>query len=171
MDLTEKIERSLDIITDLNIVSSYDLTDTLDVILFAKRENERKIRNHKILEMLRKDRTKAHLFDLEKANKIIDLILNEYSLTVETIKSKSRVKPLPEARFICYELIKYNTELSLKSIGKIFSGRDHSTIINGLKAVSDWKHTDVEFRQKFLYLETLINLELEKVEPELETKI
>lgn len=53
-------------------------------------------------------------------------------VTIEDIKSDRRFTDLSEARFILFFLIKNNTELTLREIGNLFGGRDHSTVLNGI---------------------------------------
>jgi len=162
-EMAEKIDYCLDKTFYLT-VNSKEYENFMDVLLFAKKENDKKIRNAKILELLRKDRNKNQIFDLKKSEHIIKKVCDDYGLDVEQIKSQSRKTPLPEARFISYRLIKDSTELSLKSIGKIFNGRDHTTVINGLTAVNNWNDTDIDFRKRFSFLEKSITLELENIE-------
>ena len=51
--------------------------------------------------------------------------------------SKSRSRPLTQARHIAMYLTRECTGLSLVKIGEIFGGRDHTTVLHGIKKVED----------------------------------
>ncbi len=50
--------------------------------------------------------------------------------TVEAIKGKSRQRPLVSARQIAMYIFRDMTELSYPAIGRLFGGRDHTTVIH-----------------------------------------
>ncbi len=62
--------------------------------------------------------------------------------------SKSRSRPLTQARHIAMYLMRECTGLSLVKIGEIFGGRDHTTVLHGMKKVEDeMRARDATFRQ------------------------
>jgi chromosomal replication initiator protein len=80
------------------------------------------------------------------------LILDEtaayFSLNTADLMSKSRSRPLTQARHIAMYLMRENTGLSLVKIGEIFGGRDHTTALHGIKKVeADMRARDATFRQ------------------------
>jgi chromosomal replication initiator protein len=80
------------------------------------------------------------------------LILDEtaayFSLSTGDLMSKSRSRPLTQARHIAMYLMRENTGLSLMKIGEIFGGRDHTTALHGIKKVeADMRARDATFRQ------------------------
>jgi len=64
---------------------------------------------------------------------IIEETAKYYLLTPEELKSQSRTRDTTLARHIAIYLIRKLTNLSLKDIGEIFEGRDHSTVISSIK--------------------------------------
>jgi chromosomal replication initiator protein len=48
------------------------------------------------------------------------------------------------------------TDKSLKNIGEVFGGRDHSTVIYSIKTVQDLMETDTFFKETVLELEKKI---------------
>ena len=40
-------------------------------------------------------------------------------------------------------------KLSLKNIGRLLGGRDHTTVINSVKRVSDYCENDLEYRERY----------------------
>jgi chromosomal replication initiator protein len=80
------------------------------------------------------------------------LILEEtasyFQLSTGDLVSKSRSRPLTQARHIAMYLMRECTGLSLMKIGEIFGGRDHTTALHGIKKVEDeMRSRDDTFRQ------------------------
>ena len=66
--------------------------------------------------------------------KILSVVSNHYSVSVENLKSKKRNDAIANARHVAIYLIRKLTELPLKSIGEIFN-RDYSTAISSISKV------------------------------------
>ena len=68
-----------------------------------------------------------------------DTIIGEtakyYMLTPENLKGQSRTRDTALARQIAMFLIRKMTNLSLKDIGEIFEGRDHSTVLSSIRRI------------------------------------
>jgi chromosomal replication initiator protein len=80
------------------------------------------------------------------------LILEEtaryFSLSTGDLMSKSRSRPLTQARHIAMYLVRECTGLSLVKIGEIFGGRDHTTVLHGINKVEgEMRARDATFRQ------------------------
>jgi chromosomal replication initiator protein len=80
------------------------------------------------------------------------LILEEtaryFTLSTADLMSKSRSRPLTQARHIAMYLTRECTGLSLVKIGEIFGGRDHTTVLHGINKVEDeMRARDQTFRQ------------------------
>jgi chromosomal replication initiator protein len=80
------------------------------------------------------------------------LILEEtaryFSLSMGDLVSKSRSRPLTQARHIAMYLVRECTGLSLVKIGEIFGGRDHTTVLHGINKVEgEMRARDTTFRQ------------------------
>ena len=80
------------------------------------------------------------------------LILEEtasyFQLSTGDLISKSRSRPLTQARHIAMYLMRESTGLSYVKIGEIFGGRDHTTALHGIKKVEDeMRSRDETFRQ------------------------
>ncbi len=79
---------------------------------------------------------------------IMDETAAYFSLSTGDLMSKSRSRPLTQARHIAMYLMRENTGLSLMKIGEIFGGRDHTTALHGIKKVeADMRARDTTFRQ------------------------
>jgi chromosomal replication initiator protein len=75
---------------------------------------------------------------------IIEAITEHYKVRTPDLKGKSRLREIVLPRQVAMYLAKELTNLSLKSIGYHFGGRDHSTVIHAIQTVNDLMDTDKE---------------------------
>ena len=87
-------------------------------------------------------------------------VANHYGIASDDLKSKSRKKELVVARQVAMYFSKQYTNHSLKSIGHYFGGRDHSTVIHALQAVSNALDTEPHFKLSFNELQQKIKLKV-----------
>ena len=83
---------------------------------------------------------------LSAAIKIINK-KNSTNYTREDVLSKSRVRDIVEIRQCAMFILVSNGVGTLKSIGRFFGGRDHSTVIHGNRNWGDLCDTDKLFRE------------------------
>jgi chromosomal replication initiator protein len=89
----------------------------------------------------------VHDVDAEVGVDFIQKTVADYfHLSVADLQSKTRKKEIVIARQVAMYFCKEYTEHSLKSIGYYFGGRDHSTVIHAVQAVSDMMEVDARFR-------------------------
>jgi chromosomal replication initiator protein len=69
--------------------------------------------------------------------RIRELVAKEWGVTVEALVSKRRTKDLTVPRQVAMYLIREYLDLPLVEIGKLFGGRDHSTVIHSLNKVDE----------------------------------
>ncbi len=74
--------------------------------------------------------------------RIRERVAREWAVTVEGLVSKKRTKDLTVPRQIAMFLIRETLDLPLVEIGKLFGGRDHSTVIHSLNKVEDDLRSD-----------------------------
>lgn len=77
---------------------------------------------------------------------IVENVAEKYHLNPDVIFSKSRVKDVADARMVIMYLSQQMLGLSLGSIGRKL-GRQHSTVIHGIRTVTERLKTDAEFAQ------------------------
>jgi chromosomal replication initiator protein len=87
----------------------------------------------------------------------VDNIVNEvadfYTIEVDRILEGGRgTKEVALARQVSMCLVKELTSLSLKSVGKRFGDRDHSTVVHAIKTVHKLLDEDPGFRQNYTHL-------------------
>ncbi|HEX2092894.1 MAG TPA: chromosomal replication initiator protein DnaA, partial [Longimicrobiaceae bacterium] len=71
-----------------------------------------------------------------------------WGTTSEALQSKKRTKDLTVPRQVAMYLIKELFDLQLVEIGKLFGGRDHSTVIHSIAKVEEEMAADPEFRER-----------------------
>ena len=91
---------------------------------------------------------------------IQDLVANHFNLDIDTIQSKSRKRQIVTARQLAMYFVKKHTNHSLKSIGKAFGGRDHSTVIYSCRTVNDLIDSDRSFQLIVEELEKKLTMSL-----------
>jgi chromosomal replication initiator protein len=93
------------------------------------------------------------LLDDEKVDLILNTIVAYSNVPRYLIISPTRKREVCELRQIAMEIIKKNTSLMLKSIGNVFNGRDHSSVISAINKVNDLFETDKKFKEKYLSIQ------------------
>jgi chromosomal replication initiator protein len=91
---------------------------------------------------------------------IQDLVAEHFKVSVDTLSGKTRKRSIVIARQLSMYLAKKLTDKSLKTIGEMFGGRDHSTVIYSCKTVQDLMETDGVFKDTVIELEKKIRLSL-----------
>ena len=66
----------------------------------------------------------------------------------DLVRAKTRKREIVQARQVAMFFAKEYTDHSLKTIGSLFGGRDHSTVIHSINSVRDQHDTDGSFREK-----------------------
>ncbi len=91
---------------------------------------------------------------------IKEMVSEYYGISVEKLGSKTRKQDVALARHLSIYFSKEYTKNSLKSIGKHFGGRDHSTILHSCKTIKDRMDTDTAFKDTVASLEKRMQLSL-----------
>ena len=80
-----------------------------------------------------------------------DLIINTVSehlnISVDDIKSSKRSQDVANARQISMYLCRKFTTKGLKSIGDVFGGKDHSTVLSNINKVDKRIESDPEYAE------------------------
>jgi chromosomal replication initiator protein len=75
-------------------------------------------------------------------------VAEEWGVTSELLQSKRRTKNLTVPRQVAMYLIKEMFDLPLVEIGRMFGGRDHSTVIHSIAKVEEELRADPALRQR-----------------------
>ncbi len=87
-------------------------------------------------------------------------VCDHFQIQYDKLKEKTRKRHVVQARQLSMYLAKNFTKNSLKTIGKHFGGRDHSTVIHSCQAVQNLIDTDQTFKEDVVELEKKIQLSL-----------
>ena len=68
---------------------------------------------------------------------IIEVVTEHFNISMDQMISRSRSSDIARPRQISMYLCKTMTDSSLDVIGSFLGGRDHSTIIHGIKKIAD----------------------------------
>jgi chromosomal replication initiator protein len=82
------------------------------------------------------------------AERIREEVARSWNVRPEALASKGRTKELAEPRQVAMYLIKEVLDPSLVQIGRLFGGRDHSTVIHSIRRVQAKIHEDDDFAMR-----------------------
>ncbi len=88
---------------------------------------------------------------------ILDIVADHFNITVADLKSNKRNAEIAIPRQIAMYLIRSMTETSLKAIGVILGGKDHSTVKYGCEKIADEIKTDEQLANTINILKKKIN--------------
>jgi len=85
---------------------------------------------------------KKNVLSIEDIQKTVCVI---YAVNLDSLVGKSRTKEVAEARMVAMYLAREYTNLSLKTIGIYFGGRDHSTVVHACRNIEERINSDERF--------------------------
>ena len=77
---------------------------------------------------------------------IITAVCDEFGVGGADILGTRRFRTVAEARLLCYWLLRTRTRMSFPEIGQTM-GRDHGTVMNGIRSVVKKLGSDKQFAQ------------------------
>jgi chromosomal replication initiator protein len=80
--------------------------------------------------------------------RVRETVASRWKVTSDGLTSKRRTKDLTVPRQVAMYLIKDLLDLSLVQIGRLFGGRDHSTVIHSIRKVKNAMDEDPDFRRE-----------------------
>lgn len=87
-------------------------------------------------------------------DKVIELVLPFFEgITREMLESKSRDGKIIEARHMCIKLARGYTVDSSKTIGSIFGGRHHTTVLSAVRMIQNRIDTSRKYRELYESIE------------------
>jgi hypothetical protein len=93
---------------------------------------------------------------LYKFNYIVELVINYYGADKDEIINNKRKFEVVKVRQIAQYLLRKNTKSTLRNIGSYFNGKDHSTVLNSIKAVNNMIDTDKITKKEIAHLQLVI---------------
>lgn len=83
-----------------------------------------------------KDYIGKNVISKNKIEQVINLVANNYNITVEDIKSKKRLKKISVPRQIGMYICRVHLKESLPKIGSEFGGKDHTTVMHSVGKIT-----------------------------------
>lgn len=85
--------------------------------------------------------------------KVCETVAAYYDLRTEDLLGSSRQRQVAFARQVAMVLCRTMLSMSLPEIGRIFGGRDHSTVLSSLRKIEAHKRADISMQSMLLKLE------------------
>ena len=82
------------------------------------------------------------------AEKIIEIVSQEYSIPVSEMKARKKKQEIVDARQKAMFLIKDILDLNLTTIGGLFGGKDHSTVISSIRKIESRMEESAVFKKE-----------------------
>ena len=82
-----------------------------------------------------KDYIGKNIISRNKIDQVIQLIANNYNITVDDIKSKKRLSKISVPRQIGMYICRVHLKESLPKIGSEFGGKDHTTVMHSVAKI------------------------------------
>lgn len=87
---------------------------------------------------------------------IQQVVARHYNVTVDELKSATRLRAIAFPRQVAMYLSRKLTDLSLPAVGRQFGGKDHTTIMYACQKISERQETDFALREELERLEKTI---------------
>ena len=82
------------------------------------------------------------------AEKIIEIVSREYAIPVSEMKARKKKQEIVDARQKAMFLIKDILDLNLTTIGGLFGGKDHSTVISSIRKIESRMEESAVFKKE-----------------------
>jgi chromosomal replication initiator protein len=97
------------------------------------------------------------LLKIKRKGVSVDLVLKEvahaFNIKVSDIKSNKKYSSVVLPRHVCMYLLKKLTDMSFPEIGQVLGGKNHSTIIYGVKKMEECIKKDSKFKNSIEKIE------------------
>jgi chromosomal replication initiator protein len=80
------------------------------------------------------------------ADDVIDAVCRQYGVSEKDLKGRQRTREIVTPRQVAMYLLREETDISLEEIGRAMGGRDHTTVLHGIKKIEGALDTDVQLR-------------------------
>lgn len=114
------------------------------------------------------------IFIYEKhIDKLLHLCCIEFKTTLEEIKGKSRFQNIVLARQVAMHILRDCKAGTLKSIGEVFGGRDHSTVLHSCRAIDNMLQVKYDGYENYMNIKHKFDeyLGIERIEVTKDTNI
>ena len=103
----------------------------------------------------------SKLFTVREAKQItpeliVSAVAGHFGLSEEDMYSKKRSRDIAGARQVAMYLMREMTQMSTTAVGRVFGGRDHTTVMHGCEKVEESLRSDPQLRRRVDQLRTEI---------------
>lgn len=91
-----------------------------------------------------------------KPEEVISAVASYYQLKISQLKGDRRDRSLARPRQILYYLLKSELNMPLIEIGEFLGGRDHTTILYGIRKINDLISADEKIREDILGIKSRV---------------
>ncbi len=116
--------------------------------------NKKLLNQELVLSVLGDAYTPQNKFKRLQPQEIIVAVANHFSLKTAVIRGQKRHKEISQARHIAMFFLKTQLELSYSEIGKLFSNRDHTSVLHAVQKINDQIRKDEFFSREIETIKT-----------------
>jgi len=80
------------------------------------------------------------------AGDVIDAVCRRYGVSEKDLKGRQRTREIVTPRQVAMYVLREETDISLEEIGRAMGGRDHTTVMHGIRKVEAALDSDVQLR-------------------------
>ncbi len=142
------------------IASKVDSARKLEGIVTKLKSNlelrHRQLNQELVLEVLSSENQQERLSRHLQPQEVLSAVANHYSIKQSIIKGQKRQKEIIHARHVAMFLLKSELSLSYSEIGKIFSNRDHTSVLHAVQKINEQLQKNDSFTQEVAAIKTSI---------------
>ncbi len=142
------------------IASKVDSARKLEGIVTKLKSNlelrHRQLNQALVLEVLSSENQQERLNRHLQPQEVLSAVANHYSIKQSIIKGQKRQKEIIHARHVAMFLLKSELNLSYSEIGKIFSNRDHTSVLHAVQKINEQLQKNENFTQEVAAIKTSI---------------
>lgn len=83
------------------------------------------------------------------AREIKAAVADAFHVSIEAMEGPDRRRASAEPRHVAFLLCRRHTQLRVSEIGRLFGGRDHSTVCKTARTVEGYIQTDPDLRDRY----------------------
>jgi chromosomal replication initiator protein len=84
------------------------------------------------------------------ASEVIDAVSKHYQVEEKDLMGRKRTRDVVLPRQIAMYLLREETDISLEEIGRAIGGRDHTTVMHGIKKIESALESDIQMRASIM---------------------
>ena len=84
------------------------------------------------------------------ASDVVDAVARHFKVQEKDLKGRQRTRDIVFPRQVAMYLLREETDISLEEIGRSMGGRDHTTVLHGIKKIESALDSDVQLRASLM---------------------